>query len=316
MTPRAAAPVDGAGRRRHPPRVNRPGLGRDGFREGVFARDRGRCVVCRGPAQDAHHILERRLFPDGGYVLDNGVSVCGPHHLEAEATTLSCEALRAAAGIGRVVLPPHLHPDRRYDKWGNPVRVDGRRLRGELYLEEPVQKVLAPVLHTFLARSEEPRIPRLPWCADPAEPALSDLRGLTGELVVHAEPPGAPLAVDLEGLYLGTGEDLGDPPPALADLPARLVGLLPPGGRVCGAREGDAMIVTAAWDGRNEALPWDEVTLLAALLELPAAATLLRGPLSPAELAARAPELGPHRVRPAGAFAYASVRRCVARCCP
>ena len=62
---------------------------RDAFREGVFARDRHRCVVCRAPAVDAHHLIERRLFPDGGYVLDNGVSLCGAHHREAEATTIS-----------------------------------------------------------------------------------------------------------------------------------------------------------------------------------------------------------------------------------
>jgi len=44
-------------------------LTRDEFREGVFARDRHTCVNCRKPGVDAHHIMERRLFPDGGYYL-------------------------------------------------------------------------------------------------------------------------------------------------------------------------------------------------------------------------------------------------------
>ena len=42
-------------------------LTRDEFREGVFARDHNNCVICGEPAADAHHIVERRLFSDGGY---------------------------------------------------------------------------------------------------------------------------------------------------------------------------------------------------------------------------------------------------------
>lgn len=32
-------------------------LGRDDFRRAVFARGGERCVLCRAPAQDAHHII-------------------------------------------------------------------------------------------------------------------------------------------------------------------------------------------------------------------------------------------------------------------
>ncbi len=59
-------------------------LTRDEFRESVFARDKYKCVVCRDAAQDAHHLIERRLFEDGGYYISNGVSVCGRHHIEAD----------------------------------------------------------------------------------------------------------------------------------------------------------------------------------------------------------------------------------------
>jgi 5-methylcytosine-specific restriction endonuclease McrA len=45
-------------------------LTRDEFRVGVFARDGKTCVACGKPGQDAHHIIERRLWPDGGYYLD------------------------------------------------------------------------------------------------------------------------------------------------------------------------------------------------------------------------------------------------------
>lgn len=41
-------------------------LTRDNFREAVFARDNNTCVFCSLPAKDAHHIIERRLWKDGG----------------------------------------------------------------------------------------------------------------------------------------------------------------------------------------------------------------------------------------------------------
>ena len=46
---------------------------RDDFRQSVFERDSHRCVICGEPAKDAHHILERRLFPDGGYYKEFGI---------------------------------------------------------------------------------------------------------------------------------------------------------------------------------------------------------------------------------------------------
>lgn len=285
---------------------------RDAFREGVFARDRHRCVACGAPAVDAHHLIERRLFPDGGYILDNGVSLCAAHHRDAEATTLSCEALRAAAGITRTILPPHLHPDRRYDKWGNPVLRGETRLRGELYFEEPVQKILAPLRHQFHPRSEDPRLPLLPWSPhaavtdfvlDPA--ALADL-----DLVLHADPPGPAVLLDATGLYFGTGEPLPDPTPDLLALPIQLADLLPPEGHLAATLVASTLLITAAWDG-HRCLPWDETLTLAELLNLPVATTLARGPLT--DLTARAPSLGPHRLRPAGTFNYSAVRRLVAR---
>ena len=93
-------------------------------------------------AKDAHHIIERRLFPDGGYYLNNGASVCEKHHLECEATTISVEQVREVCGITKIIIPPHLYPDQPYDKWGNPLLENGRRLRGELFFDESVQKIL------------------------------------------------------------------------------------------------------------------------------------------------------------------------------
>jgi hypothetical protein len=118
-------------------------LTRDAFREAVFARDEHRCVFCGKPAVDAHHILERRLWPDGGYYRDNGASVCGDHHMRCETTEVPTEDVRAACAITKVLLPPHLYADQPYDKWGNPILPNGQRLKGELFHDESVQKVLA-----------------------------------------------------------------------------------------------------------------------------------------------------------------------------
>ena len=143
--------------------MHRELLSRTEFREGVYARDQRLCVNCQEKAVDAHHIIERRLFPDGGYYLDNGASVCGDCHLLAEQTVLSCDRLRALCGIQRIILPPHLYADQQYDKWGNPILENGLRVKGELFDDLSVQKVLQPVLHLFTNRIKYPRTHHLPW---------------------------------------------------------------------------------------------------------------------------------------------------------
>lgn len=138
-------------------------LTRDQFRELVFERDRNKCVICGEPGQDAHHIMERRLFPDEGYYLDNGATLCGPCHMEAERTTISVRQIMEAINVGSPVLPPHLYGDQDYDKWGNPILSSGLRLRGELFDDEGVGKILTSVLHLFVSRVKYPRTYHLPF---------------------------------------------------------------------------------------------------------------------------------------------------------
>ena len=127
-------------------------LTREEFREGVFQRDGYSCVLCgRGEPIDAHHIIERRLWDDDGYYLDNGATLCDDRdgsigcHKKAEQAVISCDEIRAAAGIRRTLLPDHLCRDNAYDKWGNIIMPDGTRVKGELYHDESVRKVLHPV---------------------------------------------------------------------------------------------------------------------------------------------------------------------------
>lgn len=142
-------------------------LTRDDFRNGVFQRDNHKCVLCGEPGQDAHHIIERRLFTEphefGGYFLDNGATVCGPCHILCEKTLASVEEVREAAGITTKIVPSYLYEDDILDKWGNTVLSDGRRLRGPLFYDESVQKILSDVLHKFSKYVKYGRTNHLPW---------------------------------------------------------------------------------------------------------------------------------------------------------
>ena len=140
-------------------------LTRDEFREGVFKRDSHLCVICGQPGKDAHHIIERRLFSDGGYYISNGATLCEEHHIKAEETTISCEEIRRAAGITEIILPDHFYSDQVYEKWGNIVLPSGERIKGELFYDESVQKILKQggVLDLFQKYIKYQRTYHLPW---------------------------------------------------------------------------------------------------------------------------------------------------------
>lgn len=166
-------------------------LSRDEFREGVFARDNHKCVICGEPAVDAHHILERRLFIDGGYYLNNGASVCEKHHIECEQTVISVEDIRYHAGITKKVIPPHMYDDVIYDKWGNVIMESGRRLKGELFYDASVQKVMGEggVLDLFEPYVKYPRTNHLPWSdgIHNDDRVISTMEWFQGETVVVTE---------------------------------------------------------------------------------------------------------------------------------
>jgi hypothetical protein len=172
---------------------------RDEFRESVFKRDGHRCVFCSKPfwltaslpfdgKLDAHHIIERRLWGNGGYYLDNGVTVCEEHHMACERTIISIEDCRAQAGITKIVVPDQFYPEQPIDKWGNYILDDGRRTRGELFYDESVQKVLAQggVLELFTPYVKYGRtfhLPHSPGIHDD-DKALKDYSNFEGRRVV------------------------------------------------------------------------------------------------------------------------------------
>ncbi len=73
---------------------------RKNFRNAVFKRDNNTCKICgyKPPADkiieelDAHHITDRNEMPNGGYVKENGITLCciGENcHLKAEQFHIS-----------------------------------------------------------------------------------------------------------------------------------------------------------------------------------------------------------------------------------
>lgn len=80
---------------------------RKDFRDSVFRRDRYRCKLCglQSSAEkaeeelDAHHITNRNEFPNGGYVKENGISLCKADcHRKAEEEEVSADELYRMVG--------------------------------------------------------------------------------------------------------------------------------------------------------------------------------------------------------------------------
>jgi hypothetical protein len=269
-------------------------LDRDSFREGVFARDGHKCVICGQPAKDAHHIIERRLFPDGGYYLDNGASLCQEHHIQAEETTLSCEEIRAAAKIEKVVLPPHLYRDERYDKWGNPYLPNGaQRVKGELFDDESVQKVLPDhVKATFTKYVKYPRTWHLPWSPG----ATDDDRILPSTDIFEGRKVVVTVKMDGENTTLyndymharSVRSEMDVTKHWVKSLQASKGWAIPEGYRVCGenmfAKHSilyndlpTFFLMFSIWNDRNECLSWSETKEWADLLEFQTVPTIYEG---------------------------------------
>jgi hypothetical protein len=273
-------------------------LSRDDWREAVFARD-GHCVICSAPAEDAHHIIERKLWDDGGYYLSNGVALCDQGgqgcHLKAERTEISCEELREAAGLTETLLPPQLTPDERWDKWGNVIDKAGRLHPGVLFQEEQVQKVLAEAgkLEDVVKYVKHARTVHLPWSpgatADDIE--LGDLKGFAGhEVVVTEKADGENTSVYRDHVHARSIDSKYHPSrERVKKLQAEVGWEIPEGWRVVGenmqakhAIYYDALpsyfLVFAVFNERNECLSWDETLEWAELLGLATVPVLYRGP--------------------------------------
>lgn len=92
---------------------------RDDFRNEVAKRDNNRCIICGEKADESHHIVERKLWSDEGYYMNNGASLCNHHHKQAENDTLCPQYLRHLLQINTIT-PPNFDNTIDYNKWGTP----------------------------------------------------------------------------------------------------------------------------------------------------------------------------------------------------
>jgi 5-methylcytosine-specific restriction endonuclease McrA len=62
------------------------------FRDACYKRDNYKCVMCSFTSSitmceqelDVHHITNPKKIPNGGYVLENGITLCEEDHKKAE----------------------------------------------------------------------------------------------------------------------------------------------------------------------------------------------------------------------------------------
>ena len=233
------------------------------------------CVFCDQPAADEHHILERRLWPDGGYYLDNGASVCGQHHLECEMTTISVEDVRIHCSITKPILPPHLYHDQEYDKWGNIVMPNGQRLKGELFFDESVQKIMGRgnVLSLFTDYVKYPRTYHLPWSQgmhndDRMMPNISSLAGQ--RVIVTEKLDGENTTMYCDHIHARSVTSEGDDTRAwVKNFWSNFKFDIPEGWRVCGENMYAEHSIPytdlssyfygfSIWTNKNECLSWDD----------------------------------------------------------
>lgn len=106
-------------------------MSRRDFRELCVERDNQQCVVpwCDEPVLqspdkkgEVHHIIERKLWENGGYIEDNGASVCNYHHRLAENDIIPPQAFWMWIGIENPPLPDDVS-SMGVDKWGQSIEM-------------------------------------------------------------------------------------------------------------------------------------------------------------------------------------------------
>ena len=284
---------------------------REAFKQAVFARDGGQCVVpwCDHYAVDAHHLMERALWEDEGYHIDNGVSLCSGHHKEAEIGLLSPQDLRKWAGITTTILPEGLDPSVEHDKWG---------------------------------KVKYPRTPHLPWSPGRTsdDRVLESIDHLLGREVVLTEKLDGENTTLYRTGYHARSLDTDYHPTRtwVQNLQSKIGWEIPEGWRICGENLAGRhaieyrdlpsfFFVFSIWDNTNTCLSWDDTTEYCQMLGLEAVPTLVRqtfnsdlrdwlshnGVDSPSLTARYAAEIEGYVIRPTDSFGYDEFGQVVAK---
>jgi len=270
-------------------------LSREQFREEVFKRDSYSCVFCKKEAKDAHHILERRLFPDGGYYLSNGASLCEEHHILAEQTLLTVEDIRTAANISKkdIILPPHFYSDVVYDKWGNVILNNNIRCPGELFYDESVQKILksSGQLSNFCKYVKYPRSYHLPWSGyiGKDDRILSSVPFFNNEIVVTMKMDGENTTMYNDHVHARSLDSNSHWTQSwIKQLHSTIKHDIPNGYRICGenlyakhsikySNLDSYFLVFSIWNEKNKCLSWNDTVEYCELLNLKTVPVIFKG---------------------------------------
>lgn len=94
---------------------------RQNFRNAVFKRDKNACQACGAKYEipegflDAHHITDRSEMPNGGYVKENGISLCQNPSIKVMDELHTCHMKAELFHIsGGEEWWPNMHPDDLY----------------------------------------------------------------------------------------------------------------------------------------------------------------------------------------------------------
>lgn len=273
-------------------------LTRDEFRNGVLKRDNYKCVLCGQSAVDAHHIMERRLWPDGGYYLDNGASVCSECHILCEKTVYTVECVRERAKVKKII-PPHLYDDIIYDKWGNIVVSSQCRFQGELFNDESVQKIIQEHLHLFSNKIKYPRTYHLPWSEnitndDRVMINLSEFEGR--EVVVTEKMDGENTSMYSNAIHARSTESMShDSQSWVKNYWSKIKSDIPEGWRICGenlyakhsiqySNLPSFFLGFSIWDNYNACFNWDDTLDWFAMIGIIPVPVLYRGVFNEKEI--------------------------------
>lgn len=92
------------------------------FRHDCKERDKHECIIpwCNNSPDEVHHIIERRLWDEGGYIKNNGASVCNKHHRYAEENHIPPQAFWLWADVAPADIPlPDQLDTIDVNKWGD-----------------------------------------------------------------------------------------------------------------------------------------------------------------------------------------------------
>lgn len=312
-------------------------LTREQFNSFSLKRDNYKCVICLEPATEVHHIIERKLFPaeSSGYFLDNAASLCQNCHLKAEATEISCSLLRDKIGIKKFPLPEHFDYDTDYDKWGNPILSNGMRLKGEMFYQSNVQKIIQPFLHLFLDRTKYPRTYHFSWSegATSDDKVLDDISSFYNmkSVVVTEKFDGECTSIYKDYLHARSIDYSPHPSRTwIKSFHAQICNDIPEGWRICGenlyakhsikySNLETYFFVFSIWNDKNECLSWKDTIEWCNLIGLKTVPVMYEGPFDPILIKdlykpiIAGNECEGYVVRNSDSFSYSSFRKNVAK---